>query len=328
VSEQPNRWILKVVLVIAVASLVGVLAVPFVNAGFTSSVQPTSTPQQEELESQIKGYELVLQREPDNQVALKGLVDSWLKLVTLKLQTNKLSREDVALAIPPLERLTRFNPREVRYGVLLAQYKQYVGDREGAAQAYRAILANRPGEQLALQGLVGLLMEQKRPEAAIGLLKDTLKLAPQANQTQPGSVDVISVQLILGQVYELQNRYDEAIAVYDAAIKVAPDDFRPLFGKAIVLSNQGKIEEAKPLFTKAESLASPQYKDQIKQEALKAVTKATQAPSASADSATKKVDANEASLDNTSGNSKGEQSNGNALPSPSLDQPVASPPVQ
>ncbi len=320
-SEQPNRWILKVVLVLAVASLVGVSVIPLINAGFNPEVsassnaaeaQPSPASQQEELESQVKGYELVLQREPDNQTALKGLVDSRLELITLKLRTNKLSREDVAAAIPSLERLTKFNPKETRYGVLLAQYKQYVGDREGAATAYRVILTDKPGELLALQGLVGLLMEQKRPEAAIGLLKDTLKLAPQANQTQPDSVDVTSVQLILGQVYELQNRYDEAIAVYNDAIKAAPDDFRPVFGKAIVLSNQGNIEQAKPLFTMAETLAAPQYKDQIKQEAVKAVAKANKAPgSAASPSSHDKSGTAPAAADSNPLN---------ALPSPALDQ--------
>jgi tetratricopeptide (TPR) repeat protein len=108
-------------------------------------------------------------------------------------------------------------------------------------------------------------MQQNRPEAAVGLLEDTLKTATQANQIQAGSVDVTSVQLLLGQVYAEQTRYDEAIAIYDEAIKSSKQDFRPVLAKAIVLKAQGKTEEAKPLFTSATDLAPAQYKDQIKQ---------------------------------------------------------------
>ncbi len=114
---------------------------------------------------------------------------------------------------------------------------------------------------------MNLLLLESRPEAAIGLLEDTLKTAPQANQIQPGSIDVVSVQVILGQVYADQQRYEEAIAVYDEAMKSEPEDFRPIYAKAIVWQNQGKLAEAKPLFETAAQLAPPQYRDQIQQQA-------------------------------------------------------------
>jgi tetratricopeptide (TPR) repeat protein len=116
-----------------------------------------------------------------------------------------------------------------------------------------------------LQGLVNLLLVQQRPEAAIGLLQDTLKAAPGANQAKPGSIDVTSVQLILGQVYAVQKRYPEAIAIYDESAKTNPKDFRPTLAKAIVFKEQGKTDEAKTLFDKASELAPPNYKDQINQ---------------------------------------------------------------
>ena len=228
------------------------------SSGSTPAPTQSAASKQAELEAQAKGYELVLQREPDNQTALKGLLESRLELVRLGVGNVK----DV---IPPLEKLAKLNPQQTDYQVLLAQAKQQVGDREGAAQVYRTILTSKPGDLKALQGLVSLLMQQNRPEAAVGLLEDTLKTATQANQIQAGSVDVTSVQLLLGQVYAEQTRYDEAIAIYDEAIKSSKQDFRPVLAKAIVLKAQGKTEEAKPLFTSATDLAPAQYKDQIKQ---------------------------------------------------------------
>jgi tetratricopeptide (TPR) repeat protein len=93
---------------------------------------------------------------------------------------------------------------------------------------------------------------------------------------------VVSVQVILGQVYADQERYEEAIAVYDEAMKAEPEDFRPIYAKAIVWQNQGKLAEAKPLFETAAQLAPPQYRDQIQQQAqqVPAVVPATPEPEA------------------------------------------------
>jgi tetratricopeptide (TPR) repeat protein len=269
VSQKRSPWII-VVLVLAVLAFVGFSMLPLLESVFKGNppaarATPTATPiisaqKQQDLEAQAKGYELVLQREPQNATALRGLVEVRLKM------------GDIQGIISPLEQLAKLNPEQTDYGVLLAQAKQKVGDREGAAQTYRTILASKPGNMNALQGLASLLIQQNRPEAAIGLLQDTLKTATPINDIQPGTVDIISVQLLLGGVYANQQRFAEAIAIYDEAIKVNKEDFRPLLAKALILQKQGKIAEAKPLFTTAVSLAPPQYKDQVQQLANETAT--------------------------------------------------------
>lgn len=250
---------------LAFLAFVGISIAPLLGGIFqggqpstaTNSPAPTTTAspaaKKAELEAQAKGYELVLQREPENVTALRGLLEARLTL------------GDVKGSIEPLEKLSKLNPNETLYSVLLAQAKQQSGDREGAAQVYRTALEAKPGDIDLLNGLVGLLMQQERPEAAVGLLQDTLKTATQANQVQPNSVDVPSVQILLGGVYASQKRYDEAIALYNDVAKANKQDFRPVYGKAVVLKQQGNLEEAKPLFTKAAELAPAKYKDQIKQ---------------------------------------------------------------
>jgi predicted Zn-dependent protease len=67
-----------------------------------------------QLQDKEKGYELVLQREPENQVALKGLVDTRLEMKNEKG------------AIAPLEKLVELNPEDQESKSLLAQLQQEV----------------------------------------------------------------------------------------------------------------------------------------------------------------------------------------------------------
>ena len=271
-SQTSNRWIVKVVLALAVLAFVGVSVIPIIGAFnntppsnqnvASSRGSLTSSEQKSKLEDAVRGYELVLQREPENQTALKGVLQARLQLLSQKGK-GEVQPADIQAVIEPLEKLAKLNPEKSEYAVLLAQAKQQIGDKEGAAQAYRSILATKPGDLNALQGMVGLLLSQQRPEAAIGLLQDTLSNAAQANKIQPGSVDAIAVQVLLGSVHASQKRYAQATSVYDQAIEKDPKDFRPVFAKAMLLKQQGKDTEAKPVFDKASALAPAQYKDEI-----------------------------------------------------------------
>ncbi|OUL30163.1 tetratricopeptide repeat protein [Nostoc sp. 106C] len=266
--SQPRSWIVKVVLALAVLAFVGISMVPLISAFNNNNTQPPtqnnastkgnlpSPDQKSKLQDEARGYQLVLQREPENQTALKGLLQARLELLSIK-------EGDIQGVIEPLEKLAKLNPEQTEYAVLLAQAKQQIGDKEGAAQAYRSILATKPGDLKALQGMVSLLLSQQRPEAAIGLLQDTLSAAPQANKIQPGSVDTVAVQVLLGTVHASQKRYTQALSAYDQAVKKDPKDFRPILAKAMLLKQQGKVTEAKPLFNTASALAPAQYKDEI-----------------------------------------------------------------
>lgn len=260
VAVKRNRWLVTSVLVVAVGAFLALSVLPFLSAREerTASTSPTQQPTEAadaraELEARAKGYELVLEREPDNQTAIEGLVDARIQL------------GDLEGVVEPLEKLADLNPNTPEYRVLLGQTKQSIGDLEGAADAYRSVLTQRPGDMNALQGLTALLIQQERPQAAIGLLQDTLQSAPQTNEVTPGAIDVGSVQLLLAQVYVEENNVDEALRLYDEAIASSPEDFRPVLAKALVLREVDRAPDAAVLFKQAEELAPAQYKDQVRQ---------------------------------------------------------------
>lgn len=255
-SQPRRRWFISVVLVLAIIAFVGFSMLPLISTAFRAA-QPASeapvTQNQQQLEEAARGYEVVLQREPENQTALRELVRTRIQLLDLKG------------TVAPLEKLVALNPAETEYSLLLAEVNQRLGDREGEAAAYRSILATNPGNLQALEGLANVQLREQRPQEAVTLLQDTLANAAQANQNQPGSVDVSAVRLLLAQVYASQQNYNEAIAIYDELISNNQQDFRPVLAKAMALQQQGNNEAAKPLFDNAVALAPEQYKQRISQ---------------------------------------------------------------
>ncbi|MGV2827600.1 tetratricopeptide repeat protein [Myxosarcina sp. GI1(2024)] len=204
------------------------------------------------LEAEAAGYEKVLQRESDNETALRGLINI------------RLEQKDLKNAIAPLEKLARLHPQQSEYSVLLAQAKQQIGDNEGAAAAYREILASDPGDILALRGMANLFLSQNLPERAIALLQDTIQLA--SSDTKKDSIDVTSVELLLGELYATRERYDEALSIYDKIANDNDNDFRPVLAKALVFKRQGQTDAAKPMLKTAYTLAPARYKDRISAE--------------------------------------------------------------
>ncbi|NEO84656.1 MAG: tetratricopeptide repeat protein [Spirulina sp. SIO3F2] len=219
-----------------------------------SSPVPIPSPQNRAaLTKQAQGFELVLEREPDNLTALQGLVE-------VRLEQGQLQE-----AMPPLERLATLAPNQPDYAILLGQAREHFGDPDGALAAYESVLKTYPGYLKALQGIVALKLQQESPEWAIGLLEATLQTAPQANEARPGSIDVASVQMLLGRVFEYQERYTEAIAVYDQVSAKNKTDFRPVWAKADILREQEQTDGARTLYARALTLAPPRYRDRIKQ---------------------------------------------------------------
>ncbi|PZV20306.1 MAG: cellulose synthase subunit BcsC [Snowella sp.] len=221
------------------------------------------------LEAEALGYELVLEREPNNVNALQGLLE------------NRLRQGKLKEAIAPLERLSQLIPEQIEYTLLLAQTKQQLQDYEGASNIYRNLLASNPLDIRTLKGLSDLFILQKRDAEAIQTVQNAITQAIKLRGSDPSeanSANVTSVQLLLGEIYLQQNRVNEAIALYDNTSQMNPDDFRPILAKAIVLNQQGQTKAAEPIFQQALLLAPTQYKETIKQMSLNIRPQTEQAP--------------------------------------------------
>ena len=262
-KKKRNRWI-YLVLGIMLFSLITVSALPLVGSvieGQQFAKNPNNNEvitlsQQEltKLEAEASGYEKVLSREPNNDTALNGL---------LKI---RLQQKDIEAAIAPLDKLAKLHPEQTEYLTLLAQAKQQIADYEGSAAAYNQVLAEHPGDLYALGGITNLYLIQELPERAIALLKKTIKLATTDDNPIATAIDREAVELMLGELYTNQERYGEAISVYDELAKADQNDFRPILAKALVLEKKGDLTAAQPVLEKAYVAAPEKYKDQIGKE--------------------------------------------------------------
>lgn len=132
VKEQAGnsrKRIIRLVMLLSMVAFLGRMGFATLQTFTKIREQPTQTEvaraesieRESELKAKERGYEIVLEREPENQVALEGLVN-------VRLEMN-----DAMGAIAPLEKLVELNPEKTDYKQQLAQAKQQAeqgGDRE------------------------------------------------------------------------------------------------------------------------------------------------------------------------------------------------------
>ncbi len=256
-KTKKRRWI-YVTLVLMLLALISFSILPVVSSMVQAQQADQSslvTTESTRLKNEALGYQMVLEREPDNENALLGLLET------------RLRQGDLEAAIAPLKRLAQLNPQQPDYGILLAQSQQQLKNYDAALNTYQDIIVANPGDMRALKGMVDLYMNQNRPQAAITLVQNTLNEAieEQSNESVSDSVfNLTSLQLLLGEIYSEEERYDDALVMYDQAIKGDKDDFRPLLAKGMLLREQGNENEAQTLFKEAILKAPVQYKEQLK----------------------------------------------------------------
>lgn len=121
-SQKPLQRILIILSCVAFAGSTVIATAGLFISAFqeTKDTPKTATASQDtqlQLKAQANGYEQVLQREPENQAALQGLVQIRLQM------------KDLQGAVAPMEKLVKLNPDNAEYKALLAGIKEQVGQK-------------------------------------------------------------------------------------------------------------------------------------------------------------------------------------------------------
>ncbi|MFS8883719.1 tetratricopeptide repeat protein [Synechococcus sp. R55.3] len=247
-QESPARKLLNILLlVVGTVTFLGFSFGPLFQA-LGPSESPEASLVTEQLRAQADGYRVVLEREPDNPIALRGLIDTQLQL------------NEPQGAIEPLKKLVELEPENRQLRAFLAQIQQDTGDFEGALEQLQLLHDRDPKDGQVLQQLVDVQLTLGRTSEAIALLEKHLEEAPEDND----------VRLRLAFVYARNNQTEKAVVLYDKLIAADPSDFTPVLGKAIALSSatdENLRAKAPELFEQAARLAPPQVREQIRQQA-------------------------------------------------------------
>lgn len=141
-------------------------------------------------------------------------------------------------------------------------------DGKGAREAYTRALALRPGNPEAVAGLSMLDLAERKPEAAIGRIEAVLAKSPddtrylltaariymsqrtfdKAETALRRVVNVDSTSLeaygLLGQLYVMQNKADQALKEYEILSKQQPNAVGPHTVIAMLLQSMNRLDEA------------------------------------------------------------------------------------
>lgn len=116
VKKQAKKQLFLLVSLVMFGSSTLLATLRLFSTGTPQTADPVAA-ETPTLADQARGYELVLQREPNNAVALEGLA------------TVRLQMQDAQAAIAPLEKLVKLNPDRADYAALLAQARQEASQR-------------------------------------------------------------------------------------------------------------------------------------------------------------------------------------------------------
>ncbi len=248
-DKSPLRKFLEALMtVVGAAMFLSFSFGPILQALGPSDSQDTANLVTEQLRAQADGYRAVLEREPDNPIALRGLIDTQLQL------------NEPQGAIEPLKKLVELEPENRQLRAFLAQIQRETGDLEGALEQLQVLHKKDPKDSQVLQELADVQLALGRPSEAIDLLENYLKEVPEDDD----------VRLRLAFVYARNNQTEKAVALYDEMIAADPSDFAPVLGKAMALSSAADADlraKAPELFEQAARLAPPKLREEIRQQA-------------------------------------------------------------
>lgn len=159
----------RIAIILSSIGLLGFLFIPMLDL-FRSQPSPVASPNadpsqvdNEQLKAAVEGYQKVLEREPNNPVALQGLVQA------------KLAMNDFQGAKAPMEKLVSIQPENPNFLQVLAQIQLQTNDRQGAINT--------------LEKLAPLLPDDKEIRPIIEALKNPAAI-PSPTQTPSNPVPI------------------------------------------------------------------------------------------------------------------------------------------
>jgi TolB-like protein/class 3 adenylate cyclase/Tfp pilus assembly protein PilF len=161
-----------------------------------------------------------------------AVLRSFLFFNGLDLKTNSAAavKDDV-------DKLLALSPDAGESWVAQGAYRYRVlRDFKGAVEAYEKARQKLPNNSFLLQNLAFVLRRLSRWEDSERAFQSAVEIDPR---------DVSLLTNIGSQFYNYLRRFDDALRVFDRALEISPDSGAAHVGKAAVLQDLGRIDEAR-----------------------------------------------------------------------------------
>ncbi|KAH0465192.1 hypothetical protein IEQ34_005295 [Dendrobium chrysotoxum] len=229
----------------AAATCAGLLLVRFrfppsaiaaiVSPAPAATVESVDTDQALSDEEKERKLEEHLDSNPDDGRFLRALME-------LKVKAGKFQD-----AIAAVDRLIQLQPGEKELLLLKAHLQSYSGDAESARQGFEDILAEDP---LLVEAYHGLVMAQREVEGDLNAILKRVESALETCKKLKRKEDVRDFKLLIAQIKVIEDKYEEALKIYQELVREEPRDFRPYLCQGIIYTLLRKKEEAEKQFEK------------------------------------------------------------------------------
>ncbi len=191
----------------------------------------------------LAAYQRALALDPNHVPALRGAASIHLEL------------EHAAAAIPFLERLVAVDPKDAGARSELAAAYFGTGNSEGAEAQYVEALRLKPAHPSALLGLGYIYIRRGEETNAIPLLRKAAAAAPKEYRPH----------FLLGTVYNHLEKYREAVAEFEAALRLGSSDAEVYYQLARAYGKLDRMDDRRQALARFSELtrqSSRQREDQ------------------------------------------------------------------
>jgi tetratricopeptide (TPR) repeat protein len=182
----------------------------------------------------------ILKRDPNNLATHRLLGRIYLRsLGDINNGSSGVQNEMVAKAIAEFSEVHRLDPADMESALWLARLFRLHNQPEKAEEVLRAMIKTDPDNDAAMEQLTQLLLDQNKSDEAIQLLQSVTSHSP-----SPVLYD------LLGDAYTQTKDYSKAEEAYRKAVALDPSELTHLRGLGQTLLSEEKYPEALSVYQK------------------------------------------------------------------------------
>jgi tetratricopeptide (TPR) repeat protein len=215
----------------------------------------------------------ILKRDPDDVQTRRLLARIYIRSLG-DLNTNGGQSEIANRAIEQYKQIYRLDPTDTESALWLARLYRLRGEQDQAETVLRGILKTEPDNEAAVEQITQLLLDEGKSAEAVSLLEGLTNRTPsptlldllgdaytqtkqldKAEQAYRKAVELDPSELThlrgLGQTLMAEEKYPDALAVYQKLIDVMPDDGDNYLRIAQIYREMHQLDQAEENLLKA-----------------------------------------------------------------------------